>query len=81
MGLISLLCAPLTDHSLFILNWTSLFRMKSPKDGCRIFNNLAEDEDLFVATGDYQFEIYRLIQLFLIGTVKLLKICKGDVHK
>jgi hypothetical protein len=35
------------------------YRMKSPKDGCRIFNNLAEDEDLFSGTGDYQFEIYR----------------------
>jgi hypothetical protein len=33
--------------------------MKSPKDGCRIFNNLAEDEELFGASGDYQFDIYR----------------------
>ena len=41
------------------------FRMKSPKDGCKIFNNLAEDEELFGAEGDYQFQIYRFSSLIL----------------
>lgn len=27
-----------------------------------IFNNLAEDPDLFKSVGDYQFEIYKLMQ-------------------
>jgi serine/threonine-protein kinase haspin len=47
-------CVTIIDFSL---SW-----MKSPKDGCRIFNNLAKDEELFVAQGDYQFEIYRLMR-------------------
>lgn len=31
-------------------------------DGIVIFNDLAMDPDLFTAEGDYQFEIYRLMQ-------------------
>lgn len=27
-----------------------------------IYNNLAEDTELFASDGDYQFEIYRLMQ-------------------
>lgn len=27
-----------------------------------IFNNLAEDAELFTSDGDYQFEIYRLMR-------------------
>lgn len=30
--------------------------------GCCIFNDLAVDPELFVAQGDYQFEVYRLMQ-------------------
>ncbi|XP_043290164.1 uncharacterized protein [Venturia canescens] len=30
--------------------------------GCSIFNDLSMDEDLFVAQGEYQFEIYRLMR-------------------
>ncbi len=37
----------------------SLSRMTLPRDGCEIFNNLAEDEELFQSQGDYQFDIYR----------------------
>lgn len=31
-------------------------------DGAVLYNNLAEDEDLFGAEGDYQFDIYRLMR-------------------
>lgn len=31
-------------------------------DGVVIFNNLALDPDLFLGEGDYQFDIYRLMQ-------------------
>lgn len=31
-------------------------------DGVVIFNDLSLDKDLFTAKGDYQFEIYRLMQ-------------------
>jgi len=27
-----------------------------------VYNNLAEDTELFTADGDYQFEIYRLMR-------------------
>ncbi|XP_047114383.1 uncharacterized protein LOC124794785 isoform X1 [Schistocerca piceifrons] len=30
--------------------------------GCFIFNDLAVDPDLFISQGDYQFEVYRLMQ-------------------
>ena len=36
----------------------SLSRMTA-EDGSEIYNNLAEDPDLFICTGDYQFDIYR----------------------
>ena len=36
----------------------SLSRMTT-EDGSEIYNNLAEDPDLFICTGDYQFDIYR----------------------
>lgn len=31
-------------------------------DGCVLYNDLANDEELFEATGDYQFDIYRLMK-------------------
>lgn len=31
-------------------------------DDAVLFNNLADDEDLFSAVGDYQFDIYRLMR-------------------
>lgn len=31
-------------------------------DGVCIFNDLAEDPELFTGEGDYQFEIYRMMQ-------------------
>lgn len=31
-------------------------------DGCCFFDDLANDPDLFVATGDYQFDIYRFMR-------------------
>lgn len=31
-------------------------------DGVCIYNDLAQDEDIFKAEGDYQFEIYRLMR-------------------
>lgn len=34
-------------------------------DGAVLFDNLAKDEDLFAATGDYQFDIYRLMRFRL----------------
>ena len=38
----------------------SLSRMITTDDGCEIYNNLAEDPNLFICEGsDYQFEIYR----------------------
>lgn len=37
----------------------SLSRMTLPGHSCVIFNNLAEDEELFQSEGDYQFDIYR----------------------
>ena len=44
-------CATIIDFSLS--------RMRVPREGCDIFNNLAEDLELFSSEGDYQFEIYR----------------------
>ena len=42
-----------------IIDFT-LSRMTTTDDGCEIYNNLAEDEDLFLCEGeDYQFDIYR----------------------
>ncbi|XP_063878761.1 uncharacterized protein LOC135110405 [Scylla paramamosain] len=38
----------------------TLSRIKLPH--CSVFNNLAEDPSLFTSEGDYQFEIYRLMQ-------------------
>ena len=29
------------------------------EEGWDIFNNLAEDEELFQSQGDYQFDVYR----------------------
>ncbi|GFY51716.1 hypothetical protein TNIN_161721 [Trichonephila inaurata madagascariensis] len=34
-------------------------------DGCIFYNDLADDESLFNQSGDFQFEIYRAIQLHL----------------
>lgn len=31
-------------------------------NGCRLYNDLAHDNDLFTSTGDYQFDIYRLMK-------------------
>lgn len=31
-------------------------------DKCRHYNDLSQDEELFSASGDYQFEIYRLMK-------------------
>lgn len=31
-------------------------------DGVVIYNDLGQDDDLFTGTGDYQFEMYRLMQ-------------------
>jgi len=31
-------------------------------DGCCIYNDLSKDPALFTAEGDYQFEVYRLMQ-------------------
>ena len=31
-------------------------------DGAVLYNNLARDEELFNSTGDYQFDIYRLMR-------------------
>lgn len=31
-------------------------------DGVMVYNDLSQDEELFTAEGDYQFEIYRLMQ-------------------
>lgn len=31
-------------------------------DDAVLYNNLADDEDLFSAVGDYQFDIYRLMR-------------------
>ena len=46
----------------------SLSRMTQTDDGCEIYNNLAEDTNLFICQGqdndppgDYQFDIYRLV--------------------
>ena len=46
----------------------SLSRMITTGDGCEIYNNLAEDTNLFICEGqdhdppgDYQFDIYRLV--------------------
>ncbi|XP_045119820.1 uncharacterized protein LOC123509532 [Portunus trituberculatus] len=38
----------------------TLSRIKLPH--CSVFNNLAEDPSLFTSEGDYQFEVYRLMQ-------------------
>ena len=35
--------------------------MTVKEEGCEIFNNLAEDEDLFKSEGDYQFDVYRYV--------------------
>ena len=52
-------CATIIDFSLS--------RMRVPRDECDIFNNLAEDPELFSSEGqpegDYQFDIYRYILL------------------
>ena len=38
----------------------SLSRMTATDDGCEIYNDLAEDPNLFLCDGqDYQFDIYR----------------------
>ena len=46
----------------------SLSRMTTKEDGCEIYNNLAEDPNLFICEGqdhdppgDYQFDIYRYV--------------------
>ena len=45
-------CATIIDFSLS--------RLTVPgNEGCDIFNNLAEDPELFTSEGDYQFDIYR----------------------
>ena len=45
-------CATIIDFSLS--------RLTVPgQEGCDIFNNLAEDPELFTSEGDYQFDIYR----------------------
>ena len=31
-------------------------------DDAVLYNNLADDEELFSAVGDYQFDIYRLMR-------------------
>ena len=47
-------CATIIDFSLS--------RLTVPgQEGCDIFNNLAEDPELFTSEGDYQFDIYRYI--------------------
>lgn len=43
-------------------------------DGVVIYNDIGQDEELFTATGDYQFEIYRLMQ-DKNGYVRLTLIC------
>lgn len=42
-----------------IIDFT-LSRMKY--DGCFIYNDLSKDPELFTGEGDYQFEVYRLMQ-------------------
>lgn len=37
----------------------SLSRLTTARDECNIFNDLGKDPNLFVAKGDYQFDIYR----------------------
>lgn len=45
-----------------IIDYT-LSRMVS--EGCCFYNDLAQDEDLFSACGDYQFDIYRFMKSHL----------------
>merc|ERR1711994_822571 len=41
----------------------SLSRMNTTDDGCEIYNDLAEDPNLFICDGDdYQFDIYRMMR-------------------
>lgn len=51
----------LNTHGLkaTVIDFT-LSRIKLPH--CSVFNNLAEDPSLFTSEGDYQFEVYRLMQ-------------------
>ena len=62
----------LKGFSFFVLNIFDLHRMclcrlKLPvtsegAGGKVVFNNLADDQELFTAHGDYQFDIYRKMQ-------------------
>lgn len=36
-------------------------------DGCPFYNDLADDDELFSATGDYQYDIYRLMKQRLLN--------------
>ncbi len=61
-------CATIIDFSLS--------RMRVPRDECDIFNNLAEDPELFSSEGepggDYQFDIYRYIPRYIVYLYLLL---------
>lgn len=40
----------------------TLSRITHPETGSAVFYDLSQDETLFTAQGDYQFEIYRLMK-------------------